>query len=77
MVWLVSRLCQVLTGKSPYYYVKNEYIRMGLIIQGIQLQRDQYRSLLMTDARWAFLATCWVKDPAARPNVDMILQSLA
>jgi len=68
---------EVLTGKSPYYYVRSEYTRMGLIIQGIQLQRDQYRSPLMTDARWAFLATCWVKDPAARPNVDMILQSLA
>jgi hypothetical protein len=38
--------------------------------------RENYDSVLLTDVYWGLLEKCWVKDPVARPEVDIILSQL-
>jgi len=67
---------EIFTGKFPYYYIVNDFSRAKRITEGEEPQRKRYNSKSLTDARWALLAECWVKDPAARPEVDLILPRL-
>jgi len=67
---------EIFTGKSPFYYIMNDFQRATRIKRGDQLQREKYYSVLLTDARWGLLAECWVKNNVARPEVDMILSQL-
>jgi len=67
---------EIFTGKSPYYYITNEFLKAKYITRGEQLRREKYDSPLLTDTRWGLLAECWVKDPTKRPEVDLILPRL-
>jgi serine/threonine protein kinase len=67
---------EIFTGKAPYYYIVNDFLRAKRIAEGEAPQRRRYNSQSLTDARWALLAECWVKDATARPEVDLILPRL-
>jgi serine/threonine protein kinase len=67
---------EIFSDKSPYYYIKNNYNKASRVTQGEQLRREMYNSLPLTDARWALLAECWVRDPEARPEMYLIIPRL-
>jgi hypothetical protein len=72
----ISQHLQILTGKSPYYYISNEFFKAKHIARGDQLRREKYNSPLLTDECWALFAECRRKDPMARPELNLIIPRL-
>lgn len=67
---------EILSGRSPYYYIRNDFMKAKRITEGEQLKRKMYKAQILTDARWSLLAECWAKDPEARPEIDQIIPRL-
>jgi len=67
---------EIFSGKSPYYYIKNDFNKAIRVTQGEQLRREMYNSLSLTDPRWTLLAECWAHDPESRPEMILIIPRL-
>ncbi|KAG1882776.1 kinase-like protein, partial [Suillus subluteus] len=61
-------MLQVLTNKTPYYYLRND----GAIIWAMQKSEKPCRSRypVLPEKYWEFIEQCWSTDPRDRPSTE-------
>ena len=70
-------ICQVLSGNSPYWDVKNEGTLIYVIMEGYRPKKpDAAESLGFTNELWKTVQRCWLTEASARPDVKTILTHL-
>ena len=69
--------CQVLSGDSPYWDIKNEGWLIHVIMEGYRPKKPEAaESLGFTNELWKAIQRCWLIDASARPDVKTILTHL-
>ena len=63
---------QILSGKLPYFYRKNDVQVMHEIMLGLKPLREDIRSAFpsVPEKVGAFLHTCWHENPQVRPSIS-------
>lgn len=71
--WSIS-LCQVLSGKVPYYYIKQQMQIIMMVVNGKKPRRPEEPTI--TEEHWSMIERCW--SPCdARPTIEDILIFIA
>jgi hypothetical protein len=65
---------QVLEGKVPYHYIRNQYVLMNAISNGTKPKRPLAPGPVVEDNDWNFIESCWQKDMKCRPSDEDILK---
>ena len=67
-------LLQILSGRVPYYYRKNDVQVLCEIMRGMKPLREQMRPEYpsISPKIWNFLQACWNEDPLGRPSVSQV-----
>ncbi|KAG2368635.1 kinase-like domain-containing protein [Suillus spraguei] len=68
----VSPKSDVLEGKVPYYYIRNQLAIINYISQGIRPTRPPIS--VIVDCDWHFIQKCWSRDMDSRPSDEDILE---
>jgi len=68
---------EVLTGRLPFYYVRQDMQVAALLQDGRRPDRSKCSPETFTDTMWALMAECWTQDPRRRPDMGMVVQHLA
>ncbi|KAG1796467.1 kinase-like domain-containing protein [Suillus variegatus] len=65
-------MLQVLEGKVPYHYIRNEFAIIIKISCGITPERPPISVVI--DSDWDFMQACWSRDMERRPSDEDILK---
>lgn len=65
---------QTLSGKLPYFNVKDDLRVLLQLFQGIRPRRPP--TSMLTDSYWTFITQCWSDKPSSRPRIDEVYQRL-
>ena len=67
---ITKKMHQVLSGKVPYYHLRNEGQVLIELYRKVKPTRPE--SAFLTDELWGFIGHCWNDKPDARPtSVDI------
>ncbi|THH07664.1 hypothetical protein EW145_g3227 [Phellinidium pouzarii] len=58
----------VMTGKIPYFYLRNDVQVIKAIMNGARPAREA----IISEELWTLLQTCWREDPATRHSISLI-----
>ncbi|KAG1737454.1 kinase-like domain-containing protein [Suillus lakei] len=65
-------MLEVLEGKVPYYYIRNQPAIINCISRGIRPKRPPASVVIECD--WDFIQRCWLGDMGGRPSDEEILE---
>ncbi|KDQ52470.1 hypothetical protein JAAARDRAFT_40074 [Jaapia argillacea MUCL 33604] len=65
---------EILSGRIPYWYLRNEAMVVVQLSQQKMLQRNQY--IEIADPQWSFLETLWAFQPEKRPDMRSVVADL-
>jgi len=67
---------EILTGKIPYFYLRQDSTVIALVQDGTRPDRNRYLPMTFADPMWTLLADCWNEDPKERPEMGNVVQRL-
>jgi serine/threonine protein kinase len=70
----ISELCQILSGKCPFYRIEGEYAVTTAVLNGRFPEHKEYREV--SDGMWRVLEMCWNTDPIQRPSMEYLHERL-
>ncbi|KAK7029504.1 hypothetical protein VNI00_014537 [Paramarasmius palmivorus] len=71
---LGSVMLEILSGRIPYHYVRNDAQVVIELHKGNKPRRPA--PLFVTDQQWALMVKCWSDEPEKRPNIEQVLHEL-
>ncbi|KAL0570232.1 hypothetical protein V5O48_011740 [Marasmius crinis-equi] len=71
---LGSVILEILSGRIPYHYIRNDAQVVIELHRGIKPRRPA--PLFITDPQWALVIRCWADDPEKRPTIAQVLREL-
>ncbi|KDQ58159.1 hypothetical protein JAAARDRAFT_177309 [Jaapia argillacea MUCL 33604] len=66
---------EVITGKAPYFYKKEEFRVITIVVKGDRPIREEYPPI--PDTWWDMMSHCWVQNPQDRPLMTGVVDTLS
>lgn len=67
---------QILTGKIPYFYIRQDSTVIAIVQDGTRPDRQRYLPTTFDEPMWMLLADCWKANPNERTVMEKVVQRL-